>query len=171
MGLKLDTDNFKGSLNYALDFYPRIKMVHYLGVEFEFGTLDRQPPDTEVGIDNEYISPNHDGDRDYSLFSLGVNDRSRIKGWKLQILDMNNQIIKDYSISERDMIDKLTVQAFFKKMFQKRESMVVPERIIWDGTDAKGRRSRMENTGMLSTHGTNMIIFQSPNPVRCLSIR
>ena len=117
-----------------------MNMVHYLGVEFEFGTLDRQPPETSIHIDNEYISPNHDGEKDYSLFDLGVNDRSRIKGWKLQILDANNQIIKDYSISERDMIDKLTVQAFFKKLFQKRESMVVPERIIWDGTDSKGEK-------------------------------
>lgn len=140
LGLKLNTDSFKGSLNYAIDFYPKIEMVHYLGVEFEFGTLDRQPPDTAVRIDNEYISPDHDGEKDYSLFSLGVHDRSRIKGWKLQILDMNNQIIKDYSISERDMIDKLTVQAFFKKMFQKRESMVVPERIVWDGTDTRGEK-------------------------------
>jgi outer membrane protein OmpA-like peptidoglycan-associated protein/flagellar hook assembly protein FlgD len=140
LGLKLDTDAFRGSLNYALDFYPKLNMVHYLGVTCEFGTLDRKPPETSLDIDNAYISPNHDGEKDYSLFNLGVNDRSRIKGWKLQILDANNQLIKDYSISERDMIDKLTVQAFFKKLFQKRESMVVPEHIIWDGTDAKGEK-------------------------------
>ncbi len=138
-GLKLNTESFKGSLNYALNFYPRMKYVHYLGVNFEYGKLDREPPETEITPDKNDISPNHDGSKDYVLFKMGVFDRSRIKGWKLQIMDARSQIIKDYSISERDISDRLSAQEFFKRLFKKRESMVVPEKVIWDGTDSKGK--------------------------------
>ncbi len=138
-GLKIDTESFKGSLNYALNFYPNMKYTHYIGVNFEYGKLDREPPETEIGADKNDISPNHDGSKDYVLFNLSVFDRSRIKGWKLQIMDAGSQIIKDYSISERDISDRLSAQEFFKRLFKKRESMVVPERIIWDGTDVKGK--------------------------------
>lgn len=140
IGLKLNTESFKGSLNYAVDFYPGMKYIHYVGVNFEYGELDRMPPETDVMVDNGFISPNHDGSKDYALFRLSVHDRSRIKGWKLQIMDDRNEVIKDYSISERELSDRLTAQEFFKKLFQKRESTVVPERIIWDGTDGKGEK-------------------------------
>jgi outer membrane protein OmpA-like peptidoglycan-associated protein/flagellar hook assembly protein FlgD len=138
-GLKLDTESFKGSLNYALNFYPRMKYVHYIGVNFEYGKLDREPPETEIVPDKKDISPNHDGSKDYVLFKLGVFDRSRIKGWKLQIMDSGSQLVKDYSISERDISDRLSAQEFFKRLFKKRESMVVPEKVIWDGTDGRGK--------------------------------
>jgi outer membrane protein OmpA-like peptidoglycan-associated protein/flagellar hook assembly protein FlgD len=139
VGLKINTESFKGSLNYSINFYPRMKYVHYLGINFEYGKLDREPPETEITTDKNDISPNHDGSKDYVLFKLGVFDRSRIKGWKLQVTDPGAQIIKDYSISERDISDRLSAQEFFKRLFNKRESMVVPEKIIWDGTDTKGK--------------------------------
>lgn len=139
IGLRINTGSFKGSLNYAINFYPGIEMTHYIGVSFEAGRLDREPPETEIRTDREQISPNHDGLKDYVLFTLGVSDWSRIKGWKLQILDSGGNIIKDYSISERDLSDRLTAREFFTRLFKKRESMVVPERVIWDGTDMKGK--------------------------------
>jgi outer membrane protein OmpA-like peptidoglycan-associated protein/flagellar hook assembly protein FlgD len=139
LGVKINAEGFKGALNYAINFYPKMKYVHYFGIDVEYGRLDREPPDTEIKSDKEFISPNHDGVKDYALFKIGVHDRSRIKGWKLQIMDSNNQVVKDYSISERGIHEKLTAQEFFRKLFLKRESMVVPERIIWDGTDSKGK--------------------------------
>ncbi len=139
LGLRINTESFKGSLNYALNFYPDMKYVHYLGINFEYGKLDRESPETEIVPDKKDISPNHDGSKDYVLFSLTVFDRSRIKGWKLQIMDPGSQIIKDYSLSERDISDKLSAEEFFKRLFKKRESMVVPDKIIWDGTDSKGK--------------------------------
>lgn len=138
LGIKIGTDNFKGSFNYSINFYRDMKYVHYLGVKFEYGRLDQEPPDTKISPDKEYYSPNYDGIKDYLIFKLGVRDRSRIKGWRLQILDSGNQVIKDYSISELDVADRLTFRTFFLRMFQKKESMVVPEKIIWDGTDSKG---------------------------------
>ncbi len=139
IGVRLNTDSFTGSLNYSINFYPGITMTHYLGVNVEIGRLDREPPETAIRPDKEQISPNHDGLKDYVLFHLTVNDWSRIKGWKLQVLDAGGQMVKDYSISERDLSDRLTAQEFFKRLFQKRESMVVPEKVIWDGTDMKGK--------------------------------
>ena len=41
-------------------------------------------------------------------------------------------------MSERDMIQGLTFTGFFKRLFQKKVSMVVPEKIMWDGTDSDG---------------------------------
>lgn len=138
-GLKINTDSFNGSLNYALNFYPGMKYVHYIGVNFEYGKLDREPPEIEARPDKTAISPNHDGSKDYVLFNLSVEDRSRIKGWKLQITDAGSQIIKDYSISEREITDRLSAKEFLKRLFLKRESMVVPDKIIWDGTDVRGK--------------------------------
>ena len=140
LGLKLDTENFKGSLNYAVNFYPRMKYVHYLGLTGEYGTLDREPPETGVAVESRHVSPNYDGIKDYALLHLNVRDRSRIKGWRLQILDASGRIVKDYSITERDMIKTLDFTTFFRRLVQKKESMVVPEKVIWDGTDSKGER-------------------------------
>jgi outer membrane protein OmpA-like peptidoglycan-associated protein/flagellar hook assembly protein FlgD len=138
LGLKLGNDAFKASLNYAINFYPRMKFVHYLGLTCEYGAFDREPPRTAIHVEHRYISPNHDGADDYALFHLDVTDRSRIKGWRLQILDSSNRIVKDYAVNKRDLVDTLDFVSFFERLFQKRESRVVPETIIWDGTDAEG---------------------------------
>ena len=41
-------------------------------------------------------------------------------------------------MSERDIIQGLTFKTFFKRLFQKKVSMVVPGKIMWDGTDNEG---------------------------------
>ncbi len=138
-GLKLDLGNFKGSVNYSINFSSRMKLVHYLGLTGEYGTLDKEPPETQIEADTHYISPNHDGAKDYVLFRVSVSDKSQVNGWRLLILDAEDKIIKDFSISDRDTIKRLDISTFFQRLFTKRESMVVPERIIWDGTDNKGQ--------------------------------
>ena len=65
------------------------------------------------------------------VFKLGVEDKSRIKGWKLQVMDSNKKVIKEFKMSERDTIKGLTVKGFFKRLISKKESLVVPDKIMW----------------------------------------
>ncbi len=137
-GLRLITGDFEGTLNYAFNLYRNNSYVHYAGITMEIGKLDTMAPVTTVSQDQAYISPNHDGTQDFVMFGLDVEDESRIKGWRFQIVDQEGRTIKDYRMSERDIIQGLTFKTFFKRLFQKKVSMVVPEKIMWDGTDNEG---------------------------------
>jgi len=137
-GLRLITDNFEGTLNYAFNLYRGRDYIHYAGITMEIGKLDTAPPEISVERSQDYISPNHDGVQDFVIFSLGVDDESAIKGWRFQIHDQEGRQVKDYRMSERDMMMGLSVKGFFKRMFQKKVSMVVPEKIMWDGADTAG---------------------------------
>ncbi len=138
LGYKFGSETIDGSVNYTLAHYKDNNLVHYVGLNLEYGKLDREPPVTKVKPDRIYASPNHDGTNDYVTFKLGVEDQSRIKGWKLQVKDPDNKVVKEFTMSKRDTIEGLTFKGFFKRLVQKKESMVVPESIMWDGTDAKG---------------------------------
>ncbi|MCP4134419.1 MAG: OmpA family protein [bacterium] len=137
-GYKFKAGNFAGSINYGFTWSSE-RIGHHVGVNMEYGELDRTAPETKIKTDKMYVSPNHDGTQDYVLFSPGVEDKSRIKGWQLLVLDSNNQVIKKFKMSERDTIEGLTFKGFFKRLFQKKESMVVPDTIMWDGTDKSGK--------------------------------
>ncbi len=139
LGIKFAGENVCGSVDYAMNIYPQMKMVHYLGATFEFGSADREPPVTNITHDWKFISPNNDGIKDYCVFNLSVHDWSRIKGWRLQILDSAGQVVKDYSMKEREITDRIPAKEFFTRLFLKRESLVVPGRVIWDGTNSEGQ--------------------------------
>ena len=137
-GYKFKSENFAGSVDYSISHYRDMKFVHNVGLVFEFGELDTLPPHTGIKPDNKYISPNNDGIQDYVIFDVTVEDTSMIKGWKLDITDPGNKLIRKYRMSERDITGGLTVKDFFKRFIQKKESTVVPEHILWDGKDSKG---------------------------------
>jgi outer membrane protein OmpA-like peptidoglycan-associated protein len=138
IGIRLKQQSFSTELNYAFVRGNDAVYTHYLGVTAEFGELDKTPPQTSVGHSEEYISPNNDGRQDFVLISLDVSDRSRIKGWQLQIIDPRGAVVKEYKQPNRDVTPSLTVGGFFKRIFSKKESEVVPENVMWDGTDATG---------------------------------
>lgn len=133
-GYKFQSETYAGSVNYAFNYYRDNTTIHYIGATFEYGRLDRMPPVTMIKPDQKYISPNHDGIQDHVFFETDVKDESRIAGWKFQIADENGKAVKEYKKSDRVVITDLTVKLFFKRLFQKKESMVVPEKIMWDGT-------------------------------------
>ncbi|MGL4368541.1 MAG: OmpA family protein [Spirochaetota bacterium] len=138
LGYKFDHRYFTAGINYALVHYSSSTFVHYLGVTGEFGELDRQAPYTEIKSSELYISPNHDGTQDYQLIALNVTDRSKIRGWQLQIIDGTGNVVKEFKEPSRDVEQSLTFKGFFKKIIAKKESAVVPENVMWDGTDAAG---------------------------------
>ncbi|MFH0976880.1 MAG: OmpA family protein [Spirochaetota bacterium] len=134
-GYQFKTRDFDGDINYSLVHYSKWSFVHYAGLNMRYGKLDREPPDTKINSSDEYISPNYDGKQDFLVFKTEVYDRSTIKGWKLQILNPGNDIVKEYRMSERDIDEGLSLKGFFTKIWQKKESMIVPDSILWDGTD------------------------------------
>lgn len=137
-GYNFKKETFAGSVNYALSYHSDSSVVHYMGVTFEYGELDRQAPVTIIKPNQKYLSPNHDGTQDYVMFNLKVEDRSRIKGWKLQIVSPEKKVVREYRVSERDIIKGLSFKGFFKRLFSRKTSMDVPQNIMWDGTDNKG---------------------------------
>lgn len=139
LGVKFDGNGVSGSIDYSMNINPRLKLIHYLGATFMIGNPDREPPVTEIRTEREFISPTSDGMKDYCVFTLSVHDRNRIKGWMLQILDSSGQVVKDYSMKERETGDKIAAREFFRRLFYRKESLVVPARIIWDGTNNEGQ--------------------------------
>lgn len=137
-GARFDARYFSAAIDYALVHRRGSEFVHYLGVSAEFGELDRDPPIAIVRSNELYISPNHDGTQDYALITLDVSDRSRIKGWRFQILDANGAVVKEFRAPTRDVEEDLTVKEFFRRIVSSRESIVVPDAVMWDGTDANG---------------------------------
>ena len=139
LGYKFEAEKFKGSVDYAMSYASESSLTHFLGVTAEYGALDRKPPVTKIKSDKLYLSPNHDGVQDYVVFDLNVEDQSRIKGWKLQVIDENKKVVKEFKTSDRDTIEGLTLKGFFKRILQKKTSLVVPPKVMWDGTDSKGK--------------------------------
>jgi outer membrane protein OmpA-like peptidoglycan-associated protein/flagellar hook assembly protein FlgD len=137
LGYKLKSQNYIGSINYSVVYYKDKTFLHYLGAKLEYGKLDREAPNTKIKPDRKYISPNNDGIKDYVRFDLDVEDKSRIKGWKLLIINSNGKIVKEFKQIERDIVKGLTFKTFFTRLIQKRESLVVPADRIWDGRDSK----------------------------------
>lgn len=138
VGAKIDKESFGGSINYSLVHSQDLKFVHYLSLKFEYGAVDKEAPKIKIKPGLHHISPNHDGTQDYVIFKLGVDDKSRIKGWSLKIYDKDNNLVKEFKKSERETIKALSFSGFFKRLVQKKESMTVPSTIMWDGTNIKG---------------------------------
>lgn len=138
VGYQLFLGGLDLSANYALVHYRENSFVHYGGLTMILGFPDREPPDIGIQVSERYISPNYDGRKDFVLFGTSVTDRSDIKGWRLQILNSDERVVREFRLSDREMEADLSVMDFFSRLVQKKESLVVPSKILWDGTDAKG---------------------------------
>ena len=136
-GVDFSLGSFDGTLNYSVSHYQKMKFVHYVGLKFQYGPIDRTPPKTTIRPTSRYISPNFDGKKDYIYFNLDVDDASRIKGWRFQVIDDSDNLVAEYKLTEHDQAKNLTLGDIFMRIFQKKESMVVPEKIMWDGFDHK----------------------------------
>jgi len=137
-GYKFSGDTFSASVNYALSYSEGQGVSHFAGVTVEYGMLDREPPVLSIVPDYTYISPNYDGVQDYLIFDISARDQSRIRGWKLQISDGKDTIVKEFKMSDREVDDSLTVAAFFNRLVSTKDSMTVPQKILWDGSDNSG---------------------------------
>ncbi|MFA5519379.1 MAG: OmpA family protein [Spirochaetota bacterium] len=130
--------HYNASLDYSFTYSKEKGVSHFAGISLNYGTLDVDPPKTFIKPDLNYISPNYDGNQDYLIFSTEVEDKSLIKGWRLEILNEDDFVVREFRIRERDIEEKLTPGSFFTRLISRKESMVVPTGIFWDGSDGKG---------------------------------
>jgi outer membrane protein OmpA-like peptidoglycan-associated protein len=139
-GFRFSGETYSTSINYALTYSGEQGVNHTAGITIEYGALDREPPALSINPDYTYISPNYDGVQDYLVFDLSVRDQSRIRGWKLQISDDKDLVVKEFKMSDREMDESLTVSAFFKRIISTKDSLAVPEKILWDGSGNSGTK-------------------------------
>ncbi len=140
IGYKYTGDTFSTSINYAMAYSQDQGINHFAGITVEYGAIDREPPILTIKPDYTFISPNYDGVQDYLIFDIDARDQSRIGGWKLQISDEKDMIVKEFKMSDREIEDSITISVFFKRLFSKKSSITVPEKILWDGTDNSGNK-------------------------------
>ncbi|HPS56669.1 MAG TPA: OmpA family protein [Spirochaetota bacterium] len=139
-GYTFSGDTFGFSLDYALAYSGQEGISHYAGIKIEYGSLDREAPAIAVTPDYTYISPNYDGVQDHAMFDIDVTDRSRIKGWRLQVTDERDMVVREFKVSEREMEENLTPMLFVQRFFSSKDSLTVPETVMWDGSDASGKK-------------------------------
>ncbi len=128
------------SFDYSLSYSKKRHVDHYVGLTVEYGSLDRDGPLTRINTDRSFISPNEDGIQDYMVFSTEVRDQSPVKGWKLEIVNGSGETVKKFHISDRDIDEGMSPSIFIRRVFSTRESIVVPEKIMWDGKDSRGEK-------------------------------
>lgn len=139
-GYTFTGDTYGLSLDYAFAYSGEAGVSHYAGIKIEYGILDREAPVVAVTPDYTYISPNYDGVQDNAMFDIDVTDRSRIKGWRLQVTDEKDMVVREFKVSERDMEENLTPMLFIQRFFSSRDSLTVPETVMWDGSDSSGKK-------------------------------
>ena len=137
-GYRLADDHYSATFDYSFTYSEKTGGSHFAGVTINYGALDTDPPEISIIPDYKFISPNYDGKQDYLIFSLDVSDKSHIKGWRLQIFNEAEVMVREFRISDRDIEDQLTFRSFFRRLVSKKESMIVPSGILWDGSDGRG---------------------------------
>ncbi len=137
-GFRLQTEHADMTVDYALVHYSGSQFIHRAGITIKHNRLDTEPPDTEVTPDLKFFSPNYDGIQDFVFFRLNVSDASRIKGWRFQVLNDKNRVVREFRSSQRDIETDLTPMRFVMRLWQKREYLALPERLLWDGCDVHG---------------------------------
>lgn len=116
--------------------------AHFVGGEVGFGLLDKTPPSVDFRVDGPVsnaavFSPNYDGANDSVTFDMSVRDASLITNWYVTIVDKDGITVKSYrGAEERDV--RLTVQGFFKNLFAKKQGLVIPSKIVWNGISDSG---------------------------------
>ncbi len=132
--------NAGGSLDYSCTYSRSTNLDHRLGITLEYGEVDREGPETEITPNRHYISPNDDGVQDFVTFETSVRDRSLIKSWSLDIRDLSGRLVKRFTLNRPMVESELTPSSLVKRFFGVRESVIVPEKLLWDGKASRGKR-------------------------------
>ncbi len=138
LGLKYSNDTFWGSADYSIMLFKNKNYLHYAGLTGLFSGTGRTIPSAAVSPDRMYISPNDDGIDDFVRIRLDARDRSEIKGWRLTITDSAGKVVRVFIRLAPDN-KKPDLAVLVNRFLSKSESMYIPDYIIWDGRDDKGR--------------------------------
>ncbi len=124
-------------IDYSFLSLKNNKLLHYLGAEIQFGQKDTTPPETKVDFNLKNMSPNYDGKADYLEIRPEMNDNRLLKGWEIKIVDRKGNIVKKHESPDLDIVDSF--KDGIALLFAEKKQAPVPEKIIWDGIDEKGR--------------------------------
>ncbi len=136
-------DSTEVSINYSLQpqkYNGVEELAHYVNLDIAWGYYDEKSPDLALSIDNEYFSPNFDGINDSAKIKPKIKDNTIVDGWKLEILDANDKVIKTFNSVEKLKLRSLDVPKFFKQLFSKKQSVDIPEYVEWNGMDESGNK-------------------------------
>jgi outer membrane protein OmpA-like peptidoglycan-associated protein/flagellar hook assembly protein FlgD len=121
--------NFNGTKEYT----------HNAGISVAFGNYDTKPPKSEVGTEEVFFSPNHDGVKDREVFNLDISDNTMVFGWELDITDEQGRPVKSYAAQDVRKIRYMTLGKYFSRIFAKKEEVKIPKAVEWDGEDSEGK--------------------------------
>lgn len=180
LGYVFDDTSYAGSIDYSMGYNSKSGLSHYVGATILYGRLDEEAPKTSISTDHKFISPNHDGVQDYVTFTLDVKDQSRIKGWQLRIVSPEGSVVREFKPSDRDIIKPMSFNTFVQNLFSKKASLLLPNIIIWDGTDVDGTVlwdgkyvysfSVWDERNNIAEEKTGVIIIDNTPPVVALEI-
>jgi flagellar motor protein MotB len=115
---------------------------HFVGAEIAFGVLDRTPPVIEFKLQGAtgsaiLFSPNYDGANDSVDFRLNVREANLITNWMLTIVRKDGMVARTFRGTEERSV-RLTFTTFFKKLFEKKQGLVIPYELNWNGLTDTG---------------------------------
>ena len=79
-----------------------------------------------------FISPNNDGIQDELIIPLSINEKRYIVEWSLVIQDAEGNVVRTIGNKEKRP-EKITFKSFFQGLVAKKEGVVIPESVMWNG--------------------------------------
>lgn len=81
----------------------------------------------------KYFSPNSDGTRDVLEIPFSASDDGRIVAWKMVIENSHGKTVRTIG-NKMSLPSKITAGGVLKQLVTPKESVIIPESVIWDGT-------------------------------------
>jgi len=131
-----------GDVQIHLSGNPGLYPIWQIGVDttVAFGVVDTRAPAVTVTITDEerYISPNNNGVKDQLSFMLSITDERYVKKYIISIRNEQGEIIRRIKNKE-NRIENDFLRGFFTRLFEKKEGVSIPPRILWDGKMDNGK--------------------------------
>lgn len=147
-GIGTDFQFESGSLalqyGVVLPYMSREDLYHYISISGSYGKIDREPPEVNIKAVPSAFSPDTNGSQDYTYFEIEVSDDSPIRSWQLTIIDSEGRPVRTFANDTRVADESLGVSEIFSTFFTRKEYLVVPAKIRWDGTRDRVQISKTE---------------------------
>jgi len=85
---------------------------------------------------SRHFSPNLDGVKDRLVIPLSIKDNGFLEKWKVFIARKNPsgyENVRTYESTSAKEIQTLTAGKFFKRLVEKKEKILIPPKVEWDG--------------------------------------
>lgn len=128
------------------------EQTHLISVDFEFGTVDKEPPEVEFETPYVYISPNFDGKKDYLDIKMNISDQTLV-GWRVSVVSKDGKPVKIWEGGEtpklasaegvdvtrfREKESEATFWRRVKRIFIP-QTVTPPTSLKWDCKTSKGQ--------------------------------